>query len=397
MFVRPITAAETERARQIDQIAFGFAPPADQKPAAEQEAWRKTRAAFDDQGQMTACLQLIPFETRLDGTKLSTGGIGGVASLPEGRGQGNVRALFELTLREMFDRGMTFSSLYPFSYAYYRKFGYELTHIHQRVYFPTDAVRPQVRVGGRFAQFEAGQEDGALRVVYERFLRDANLAMVRGDAEWKVRFDQQKERFHPSYTYVWYDEEDIAQAYFTYHHENANGERIMEIDDYAFAGKEGFTALLSMLHMLTAQYKHAVWHLPDWIQPHTLFPDPYDIEVKLVPRSMTRLVHVEKALSAMRYPRRPGSLLLGVRDPILPENDGNWSVSFGLDKVTVEKTQGGAKPDLSLDIRALTQLVVGSVSLPGLLLTRPDLSIHANEETLVRVFRRRRVFLADFF
>ena len=54
------------------------------------------------------------------------GGIGNVTSYPEVRGKGSVRQLMEKALKEMKEQGTVLSYLSPFSYHFYRKFGYEV-------------------------------------------------------------------------------------------------------------------------------------------------------------------------------------------------------------------------------------------------------------------------------
>lgn len=394
MIVRPITASELPRAQEIDELAFGTAAEG-HLPAPSPARVEDIRAAFDEEERMTACLRLIPYTVRFEGQEVPMGGIGGVSSLPESRNRGNTNALFTEALREMYDRGMLFSMLYPFSHAYFRKFDYELTHFRHQISLPTRSFIRYGVPGGRLAQWNPGDDDAPLISVYDRFLEGVNLSMVRGPKEWTAVHEADS-RVKPFYTYIWYDEQDVPQAYFSCHIEKDGNKRFLAMDDYAWGNAQGLSAIFGMLRRMCAQYRNMTWSLPDWMGLLATFPEPYEVDMRVVPKGMSRVLNVQAVLAAMRHPRRAGRYTLALTDDYLPENDGTWQVAFENGVATAERTEDAA-PDMRLDMRAFTQLAVGSVSLGGLLIARPDLKIEGNEETLRRVFHRRRVFLADVF
>ena len=65
------------------------------------------------------------------------------------------------------------------------------------------------------------------------------------------------------------------------------------------------------------------------------------------------------ALGARRYATEV-DLVLGVRDGLLPQNDGAFRLRGGPDGAEV--TRPGTRPDVSLDIRELGALYLGGVS-----------------------------------
>ena len=74
---------------------------------------------------MMSTFTVSDFTVQFDGSPCQLGGIGGVATLPQYRRRGGIRACFREALPDMYGSGYDFSYLYPFSTAYYRKFGYE--------------------------------------------------------------------------------------------------------------------------------------------------------------------------------------------------------------------------------------------------------------------------------
>ena len=122
MLIRPITNEERERSARLSAIAFEspFDPTELPLFARNSVIW----AAFDGQsGEMASTLYVTDYRVRFDGGVCKMGGVGGVASLPQYRRAGGIRACFQKALPAMHRDGYVFSYLYPFSTAYYRGSG----------------------------------------------------------------------------------------------------------------------------------------------------------------------------------------------------------------------------------------------------------------------------------
>ena len=126
MEVRKLTEQEHFEAGLISTVAFHMRM---EDPEKAREESRKLAAedwgAFAGDGRMMARILNYRFDSILDGQLAANGGIGGVSTLPEYRNTGAIRAIFEKLIPEAYRNGEVFSTLYPFSHAFYRKFGYE--------------------------------------------------------------------------------------------------------------------------------------------------------------------------------------------------------------------------------------------------------------------------------
>ncbi|SDO14909.1 GNAT family N-acetyltransferase [Geodermatophilus sp. DSM 45219] len=91
-------------------------------------------------------------------------------------------------------------------------------------------------------------------------------------------------------------------------------------------------------------------------EPRALRSQPFDA-------LWVRLVDVGRALAARRYPARV-NLVLEVRDPFCPWNDGRWSLVGHPAGAFCALTD--ADPDLVLDVEALAAAYLGGVSLATL-------------------------------
>ncbi len=78
---------------------------------------------FED-GRLTTALITNALVCNLFGEEHGMSGIGAVASWPQDRGKGHVRALMRHALLKDREEGRTVSSLYPFKFSFYAKLGY---------------------------------------------------------------------------------------------------------------------------------------------------------------------------------------------------------------------------------------------------------------------------------
>ena len=132
MIVRKIKPEEVLRANEL--FAIAFEQPMDREAAAKPDNENVHRwAAFDESsGEMMSSFIINDYTVRFDGHACKMGGIGGVATLPQYRRRGGIRGCFQEALPDMYASGYDLSYLYPFSTAYYRKFGYECGRSEER-------------------------------------------------------------------------------------------------------------------------------------------------------------------------------------------------------------------------------------------------------------------------
>ena len=116
----------------LRSIAFTSAldaarPDIDLEAANRQELLRgRERWGMIDEatGRLMGRMLLSDYRTRIGENWLKLVGISSVATLPEYRRAGVMREMFKGMLPRMYERGAALSGLYPFSHAFYRKFGY---------------------------------------------------------------------------------------------------------------------------------------------------------------------------------------------------------------------------------------------------------------------------------
>lgn len=389
MEVRLLEGEERFRARMIATVAFHgrMEDPEKAREESDQETLQHW-GAFHEDGTLIAHMINHQFESGIDGTPVRNGGIGGVSTLPEYRMEGGVREIFRKLLPAAYADGEVISTLYPFSHAFYRKFGYE-TVCWKNVYEFSPAVLRGYSFAGNAALWKTGDPAGSWTALYNGFAAGYNLAIARDDARMleHLKGEYYKDR---KFCYL-LSEADEPCAYLIYQDIRHDPQAILEVQDLAWKDGRGFRAILGFLARFSADYGTIRLFLPRDVELLSLIRSPlaYDIEKTTEQSYMIRVVNAARALEAMRKPA--GSrFVIRVADDLIPENNGAWEVTPEAVVPTVKE------PDLRVSVMALGQLVSGAVSLREALY-REDTEIAGNREVLEKVFVRRPILVEDHF
>ncbi len=399
MKIRAIKPEERILTEKIESVAFlfkrDFSVTGDIGKGSEEtsEAYKTGRAAFDENGKMCSCLQLMPFEVTFDGSSVLMGGIGGVASLPEEREKSSIRGIFEYSMKEMYDIGYIFSYLYPFSPSFYRKFGYEL-NMNTVIYsIPISDFR-QFNQTGKLEMYTEGMDASGIKSVYEGYIRDKNLAVIRTDKLWK-RFLEKDPYKDNVFLYIWHDRNGEARSYIKFSIDAVPGSKSnMAVNELVWLDCESFTGIFAFIGRLTAQMERMIWKAPSHVNLLPLFPEPFDIKQELRTNGMNRIVNVEKALGLMSMPEGAGEVVIGVEDNFFPVNSGSYRLEWDNGRHSVERTR--KDPDMTCDVQTLSQLATGYLTAEELKLAG-RLDIKGNEKQLSRVFTSKKLFIGDYF
>jgi len=353
--------------------------------------WDSQYAVFDDDdATMLATMTVVPWTASFDGHGVPMGGIGGVASLPQHRRGGAIRACFGAALRDMYDNGALLSYLYPFSTAFYRKFGYELG---------CDRVKWKLKLSGMPTpevpgHWQLSEPDrpliGDIRIINGRRESRYNCMVINGDTEYI--YLQDDPFVTKKYTYVYYDEESRPRAHITL--VPGNGE--LDCPRFVFNDREGFLGLLALLKRLSADHSHATLYLPDDLDLRGILPEWSfgNVQRTVEQRGMVRAVNVEGLLKLAQM-RGGGRLRVAVKDDMqIDENNGCSEVDFAPGRENRVRRVDAA-PDIELTIRDFSRLIVGCCDLDPE--WQPEVKVNGPIEQATQVFYRKPTFISTFF
>lgn len=403
---RLTTAGELFESERV--LATAFLHPWDENEAREkaqaqaagtapvpEESW----GIFDDADKLVCSISTLRHHLAFGGQGMPVGEVHMVGSLPEGRGGGNVRTLMAELLRHFKRRGDQMAVLIPFSFSFYRKFGFELAARRMTQRVPIDQLA-SFGCDYTVTRVSSEKDVAVLRSLYDEFAACRNLAELRGDAAWAYTGNGEwgeRDFFHRDclrYTYVLWDAAGRAHAYVSYIFVTGDkgpfvGE--LKVSDLVYNSPEAFRGVLGFLYRLRAKVTHVEFDLMDDLDLATLIPDCDQAERTVGGHVMARLLDVPGVLQKMPHPSGSGSYVMEVDDAFMPENSGRCRVTFADGRATaVETTE--EEPDLSVTQETLCQLVVGRINLNDACY-RAGTVVHGNEGTLNQVFVRRSVSL----
>lgn len=142
---------------------------------------------LSDGGEILSSLQIIPRDIHVRGVFVPAGYIVGVCTRADRRGRGLAARLLHEAGVLMRCRGCPISLLVPFSFGFYRRFGWEVTHFLWQVeYFPS----PERPLGPEPRLTEATEKDiGSLSSAYDRFCGNRHGYFRRDCRHWHRLLD----------------------------------------------------------------------------------------------------------------------------------------------------------------------------------------------------------------
>ena len=365
-------------------------------PEKYSERYEECLGGFDDKGNMIAALNMEPFVMNFDGHNVKMCGIAAVVTLPEARGTGIMTKIFDECLQMMKDNGYIFSTLFPFSYAYYRKFGYELAYEKRRTQLPIDCFRkyPFPKNSVRLWKKEDGFGD--LRLVYDEFRKGRNHAIERSDISWERILKDADPYSQLKFTYIHYDANGKPDSYLRFSPKSIPDDyNQIQISELAWTSKAGLHDMFGFIGGLSPQFNKVNWDVPDDLDLGSMFPEGGDVSTKVYTSVMTRILDLPEALKLMKAPVTPsGKVVLDVVDKSMACNTGKYAVSWENGKISVEKTSDTA--DINTSIETLAQMLIGYVN-PETAAYRSDTTIHSGHEAIDALFPKKKLYLWEAF
>ena len=369
MQVRPIRQEEMEQYGIYVRDAFVIEDPNFIEEFVTQTKPEDTRALFDDDGNMLSGLRLIWNELWLGARKVKMAGITSVATPPEYRRGGNLKQLLRTVLAEEHDRGFNISTLYPFYFPFYKKFGYDQVSASQTVSVNLSAMGGlKSGVNGRWVN-HSPDDWQKFQALYDQFCVGRFGRIERpSERNWRrgVFMVWSSSGRKPGNAYMWYDAEGQPRAYIFYHLKSIDERgwiREMRISDMAWLDDEARHEIYRFIANHDSQADKAVWDTEPGDEFFALLSDPRQAEIKLTPGYMLRLLNVERALLERAWPAETGSFSVAVHDDGLAWNhDRTYRLELSQGRPEASSIAGSGKAGLTCDVRTLAQLYAGYIS-----------------------------------
>ena len=351
--------------------------------------------AFDGNGRLLSSMEIVPYTMQMNGQDVKLGGIAGVATLPEARSGGLVRKIFEKAFADMIENGQTFSYLFPFSYDYYRNFGYEIcmTNDTAAILVSEMAKYPYPK---NIRPYEPGDDIEPFAKIYNQFIQNRNLAIVRNKPAWKKILGRDPYKRY-EYTYLNRDSDGNADAYILYNavnHKDTSKNRI-DIKELCWSTVDGLHNIFGFLGKLSAEFGFVDWKVPGNVDVFSLFSDCYSIAWTKQSAGMNRILDVTAGLLTLRSPMGNGKITFDIIDTFWKGNTGVYTVQWEDGNLTVHKSLD-TTADVSTNVETLTQLVTGYLT-PEEAMYKKGTSIFSGHTQLDQLFPKQKLYMMETF
>lgn len=329
--IRRLKSEEMTESLRLSQFAFQYSLTPEQveerlKHFKAEHVW-----GYFINGRLAAKMAVYPMRTWLNGKRVEMGGVASVATWPEYRRQGMVGKLLRRGLEAMRENGQLVSFLHPFSFSFYRKFGWELYIEYKTYTLETSRLPAFADPGGHM---ETTSDIALLNRIYEAYAVGYNGMLMRDEAWWRRNLFESK----PGIAAVYYNGEGVPAGYVYYQVRNFE----MTVHDMAFLDEQARKGLWRFLANHDSMMKSVVMKAPVDDPLPFMLDDP-KIKQEIVPYFMARIVDVQALL--LQYPFVPGAkrqLLLEINDAHAAWNDGVFAVQIDeAGKASVERLEKG--------------------------------------------------------
>ena len=402
MLIRKYTDKDFNELRKILAVCFGTANDnTDEEEIQRIKNDKSLRSrhyfnrylVFDDEGNMTSTINLVPYNAYFDKSVVKVTGVGGVASLPQYRNKGAIRECFSKAFTEMYDEGCAFSFLYGFSTAYYKKFGYAMACDLNDWKIKIHRIYPCNTKGSY--ELISGDASG-LKVVYDEMCKRFSMLAKRQDEDWLVykKRDYAKDKV---YTYLYRDENGVPKSFFTYKTEADGWDNTIDMgENVYFYDKEGFGAILDFAISLKGNFHYLKMSFPTDAKVDTiLLEHAYSAITKNYRcNGMARCINLKAVLENAEF-CGSGKAIIKINDNMISQNDGIWAIEFKNGcLMSLDKTD--EKPYAEMDIETFTSLILGRYDMKDAEFIL-GLDVYSNIEALSKIFYKKRLALYDRF
>lgn len=344
MIVRQLVPDDVREHRKVAAQAYSYGCDLDDKSATLPKEL-VLGAFLDDNKTLMADMVIGERECFFGNGTLKCATVGGVASKPEFRGRGAVKAVykafFESTKADI-------SILYPFSIAYYSQFGYESAGRYMTLTVPFSEFSA-IKRNSDAVLFE-GENVQDLLAMYNRFAQQNSLSFLRENAD---NFSSEPYK-NSTYTYVWDN-----RSYATFRIDKPN--KTLYVIELGFIDKASLCGILGFLKNYQGNLHTVVFEkLPMDSPVVNLIYDEKKTQQTCASIGSVRILNVENVLKTHSYPMESGSFTVKIEDSV-QRNNSTFEVKYanGTAEVIRDSTE---KPDLVMNINAASRVLLSGVN-----------------------------------
>lgn len=313
---------------------------------------------------LVSCLTVIPSKLRIGASIVPVGGIAGVATIPTHQRQGYGGLLLSATVGALADElSYPAAALFPYSYGFYRKFGWETASRSATWSGPASCLpRNSEAEDVRPVRQESGQDQAAIHRLHEMETSAQTGGFQRDQRRWKVI-----ETLTPARQSVVYERSGEVEGYLFFESRAKENPPSLIIHEMHGSTDRARRGLIGFLARYEAESLHIEWDSsPENLSLFGLFSldhlEGARPQVSLHPGMMFRLVDLAAALARLHSAQfapvlstYPGTITIRASDPMRSQNER----PIRLHKSGVHPGSFSDREWISASITVLAQLYAG--------------------------------------
>ncbi|MGX7197666.1 GNAT family N-acetyltransferase [Enterococcus olivae] len=341
-----------------------------------------------DEDRLVSQVIATPLKVHFFDQLFDMSGIGFVSSDPGYRGEGRIDQLMSQMLSDCQEQGVTLSYLAPFSYPFYRRYGYEL--VFERISYQLPSHQwPDSKKGSGHVRRQPWEEaKEIIKNIYETSNRKNQGGLHRENWWYEYKFHIQR----PYYFAVYYNAAGEAEGYLVYQIKDG----LFDCAEWEFLTGEAYTGL----NRYIATHKESVREIryeQGYNKNSGFFLNETPLAKAVIrPEMMVRIVDLQQFMQRYPLEKLERSFAFVIEeDRYAPWNQG----IFEIDAVTkeVRKVKSSVLPQVKGTIQRLTQLLLGYQTLQELLFFDQLTVDEEIQKTVTEILPKQVPVLEDYF
>lgn len=310
-------------------------------------------------GKLGSGMLSIPFHVNFHGVKYKMNGIGDVMSYPEYGGNGAITQLMQQAFNDMLEDNVALSYLAPFSYDFYRRFGYEEV-FDRTIYRVKNTDLPRVKIDKKIGSIERltlAEAIPFIKEVYANNPNSHNAGLIREDWWWDYLVLK-----HPHWQVgVYFSEDHLSAGYVIYE----GLDTTFSIQEIMFTNWESFQYLSRFICQHESMFSTFEYASGDPLGHPDILKNPSNVEVQIKPYMMARIINLETFINHYPFLKKIKSTRVAVTDKMLPANNGIWRLLINANGTSFEKISDNENnmADIRISIQEPTKVLLGYRSL----------------------------------
>ncbi|GEP19392.1 GNAT family N-acetyltransferase [Pediococcus argentinicus] len=284
----------------------------------------------DDQDQIINGLMSIPFNINFFGAPMKMNGISDVMSAPEASGKGGASNLMKASLQDMYKNQVDVSYLAPFSFEYYRRFGYEQVFNHTTYTIESDKL-PRIKASDSeitVVRSSLAKQINHIKELFNQSELSQQAGLVRDEWWWEYLTKK-----YPNREIAVAFKANIAVGYLLY-------ERSVDAFTIYEVVSKNASARQSLWQFVTkhgTSYPTFRYESANPTNQVDLLANPYPVQVESHPYMMARIVNFKQFMEKYPVTKDIEEITFSITDDVIKENQGTWTLSVSGKQVHLNK------------------------------------------------------------